>query len=431
VVSKKTIKLTLDQEQAFFKLKENRQNLFITGGAGTGKSFLVRHFLDSQPEKIPVLASTGAAAILVGGRTFHSFFGLGAMQGGPQAVFEAALNNRRLKRRLREVSKLIIDEISMLSSETLDCAEKIARALRGSDEPWGGLRIWAVGDFAQLPPVSRSTTKEWAFLGEAWASSSFKILHLSEVMRTEDQDFMKVLSDLRFGKLSVRLKHFLNSRVRNEVDSNITHLFPRRNQTESFNLKKLAEIPEVSRRYETIYSGDERYFDRLKRDAPVPEVLELKVGALVMLRVNDPRQRFVNGTTGRVLQLKDDAIVIETESRKLEIEPFVFSVQNDEGEETSFAKNFPMNLAYASTIHKIQGATVDRVHLDLSGLWEPGQAYVALSRARRAEGVTIHRWTERSILADPMVAAFYGGEDYEALESERRSLLREYGASLD
>src|SRR4051812_22839523 len=106
------ITLTLDQEQAFFHLKENRRNLFITGGAGTGKSFLIRHFLKSEVEKIPVLASTGAAAILVGGRTFHSFFGLGIMQGGPDIVFEAALKNKRLKKRLNEASRLIIDEIS-------------------------------------------------------------------------------------------------------------------------------------------------------------------------------------------------------------------------------------------------------------------------------------------------------------------------------
>jgi ATP-dependent DNA helicase PIF1 len=425
----KNFQLTLDQEQAFLHLKENRRNLFITGGAGTGKSFLIQYFLKSESEKIPVLASTGAAAILVGGRTFHSFFGLGVMQGGPQGTFDAAIQNKRLKKRLNSVSRIIIDEISMIGFETLDCAEKIARALRASDEPWGGLRVIAVGDFAQLPPVTRSTSKEWAFLGEAWASSGFKMIQLHEVMRTEEEELMNILSDARFGKLSVRLKHFLDKRVRRDVESDVTHLFPRRNQTESYNLSRLAELPEISRRYETIYSGEGRYHDRLKRDAPIPEVLELKKGAHVMLRVNDPKQRFVNGTTGRVVTLKDDIIVVETERRTLEIEPFVFSVQNEDGVEVAFAKNFPLNLAYASTIHKIQGATVERVHIDLHGLWEPGQAYVALSRARKAEGVTLIRWTERSIFADPMVAAFYGGEDYMETVQENRELLREYGAA--
>lgn len=424
----KLFQLTLDQEQAFIHLKENRRNLFITGGAGTGKSFLIQHFLKSEVEKIPVLASTGAAAILVGGRTFHSFFGLGVLHGGPAATFELALRNKRLKKRLNSVSRIIIDEISMISFEVLDCAERIARALRGNDEPWGGLRVICVGDFAQLPPVTRSLGKEWAFLGEAWASSGFKMIQLKEVMRTEDQEFMRVLSDARFGRLSVRLTHFLKTRTRKSSDFEITHLFPRRNQTESFNLERLEEIPEISRKYETIYSGDQRYFDRLKRDAPIPEVLELKKGALVMIRMNDPKQRFVNGTTGRVVALKDECVVIETERRTFEIEPFAFSVQNEDGEEVSFAKNFPINLAYASTIHKIQGATVDRVHLDLYGLWEPGQAYVALSRVRSADGLTLNRWNEKSIFADPMVTAFYGGEDIVDIVAEKEALLRECGA---
>ncbi|MDB5036597.1 MAG: helicase-like protein [Bacteriovoracaceae bacterium] len=406
----KTIQLTLDQEQAFLNLKENRRNLFITGGAGTGKSFLIQYFLRSQVEKIPVLASTGAAAIIVGGRTFHSFFGLGRMQGGPEQVFTEALKNKRLKKRLNQVSRLIIDEISMISFDTLDVAEKIARALRANDEPWGGLRIVAVGDFAQLPPVSQSRSKEWAFLGEAWAASEFKILHLTEVMRTEDTDFMAVLSDLRYGKSSVRLKHFLKTHTRQEVDGDVTRLFPRRDQTEAFNLGRLAEIPEISRRYETIYSGEQRYLERVQRDAPIPAVLELKKGALVMIRVNDSKQRYVNGTTGRVIALKDEVVTIETDRRTLEIEPFTYSVQNEDGQEVAFAKNFPLNLAYASTIHKIQGATLDKVHIDLLGLWEPGQAYVALSRARRGDDVTISRWSERSILADPMVKSFYGIE---------------------
>ncbi|MBN8554853.1 MAG: AAA family ATPase [Deltaproteobacteria bacterium] len=415
-------KLTLDQEQALYHLNhQERRNIFLTGGAGTGKSFLIQHFLRSTTEKIPVLASTGAAAILIGGRTFHSFFGLGLMQGGPQLTFEKALTNKRLKKRLKSVSTLIIDEVSMLSHETLDCAEAIARALRTVDMPWGGIRIIAIGDFAQLPPVSRAmpeefggyraNTKPWAFLGEAWASSGFKRLILEEVMRTGDQDFLKVLEDLRWGNLSVRLKHFLENQTCEYVDEDVTHLFPRRNQTDKYNLGRLADLSSESRKYETIYSGESRYFDQLKRDAPVSEVLELKKGAHVMIRVNDPRQRYVNGTTGTVVALKDDVITVDTANRRIDIEPFVFGVQDADGNEVAFAKNFPLSLAYASTIHKIQGATLDRLHVDLASLWEPGQAYVALSRARRGKDVTIMRWSPSSIRSDEMVKEFYSGSD--------------------
>ncbi len=404
----KQIKLTLDQEQAFSYLSEGYENLFVTGGAGTGKSFLIRHFLRSSEEKIPVLASTGAAAILVGGRTFHSYFGLGIMQGGPELTFQNALQNKRLKKRLRKNSTIIIDEVSMLSASTLDTAERIARALRGADEPWGGLRVICVGDFAQLPPISQSRQKEWAFLGEAWASSGFRTFELKEVMRTEDEVFMRVLGDVRLGKASIRVNQYLNDRKGRIPPENATHLFPRRDQTFKFNLERLNEINEPSHIFETEYEGDSRYQERLRRDAPIPEILELKVGALVMLRMNDPKQRYVNGTTGKIVDIKPDIIVIETETRRLEIEKFTFTVQDEEGAEVAGATNFPINLAYASTIHKIQGSTLDHIHVDLSALWEPGQAYVALSRVRRGGDVTVKRWTEKSIIADPMVKDFYG-----------------------
>lgn len=401
--------LTPSQTLAFSAL-QTRKNVFVTGGAGTGKSFLIRHFRDTKGgSKIPVLASTGAAAILLGGRTFHSFFGLGIMQGGPGRVFQKALENKRLRKRLRSTDEIIIDEVSMLSHEVLDCAEKICRALREMDEPWGGMRIIAVGDFAQLPPVSRAETKEWGFLGEAWAESEFLNFELQEVMRTEDQDFLAVLNKIRIGICDDEVENFLNDRVLDEVDSEVPHLFSRRDQTERFNLGRLSEIDDESRVYETKYVGESRYIESLMRDAPVPPNLELKLGALVMIRVNDPKQRFVNGTVGRVKNLYDDRVTIETDARRIELEPFPFSYVDADGEERAHAINFPLTLAYASTIHKIQGATLERAHIDLGNIWEPGQAYVALSRVRRTKDLSLIRWNSSSIKSDPLVQNFYSG----------------------
>jgi len=402
------VELTLSQSLAFSALQTSK-NVFVTGGAGTGKSFLIRHFRDTKEgSKIPVLASTGAAAILLGGRTFHSFFGLGIMQGGPGRVFQKALENKRLRKRLRTTDEIIIDEVSMLSHEVLDCAEKICRALREMEEPWGGMRVVAVGDFAQLPPVSRGTTvKEWGFLGEAWAESEFLNFELQEVMRTEDQDFLRVLNKIRVGICDEEVSDFLEARLMEDVDVDVPHLFSRRDQTEKFNLGRLAEIDEESRIYETKYSGDKTYVETLMRDAPVPASLELKRGALVMIRVNDPKQRFVNGTVGHIKSLREDSITIDTGRRLLELEPFPFSYVDADGEERAHAINFPVTLAYASTIHKIQGATLDRAHIDLGNIWEPGQAYVALSRVRKTKDLSLIRWSPSSIKADPMVQSFY------------------------
>ncbi len=413
-VSQKSEGLTLDQQQGLYHLLQGSENLFITGGAGTGKSYVIRHYLGKAGlgKSVSVLASTGAAAILMGGRTFHSYFSLGIMNGGIQATFERTLKDRRLKKRLREASLLIIDEVSMLSFEALDCAELIARTLRDNQKPWGGLRIIAVGDFAQLPPVSTTSQKPWAFLGEAWANSSFRTIVLRESMRSEDPEFLKILQDVRVGELSHRVSAFLENQTQSAAQERIenfetTFLFPRRYQTDEFNMAKLAEIPGNTRSFETIYSGAAHHVEKLKRDAPVSEILTLKKGARVMLRVNDPKQRFVNGTCGEITDFKDGKIRINITTREIDLEPMTFSILDDDGFEVASARNFPVGLAYASTIHKIQGATLDRIHVDLKSLWEPGQAYVALSRVRRSQDVTISGWSKGSIRTDPLVNQFY------------------------
>ena len=404
--------LTASQTEAFRELTEGRENLFLTGGPGTGKSFLIREFLDQSREKVPVVASTGAAAILIGGRTFHSFFGLGIMQGGAEAVVKKALKNKRLRKRLKQTATLVIDEVSMLSGETLDVAEHIARVVKKSPLPWGGIRMIAVGDFAQLPPITRRREKEWCFLSKAWERSRFKKVILREVKRTEDAAFLEVLEDIRWGKNSERVRIFLNERLTgaDEVETNVPHVFPRRAQTDAFNRARLNEIDSQPRFYKTEYGGKDIYIERLKRDAPVPEVLELKKSALVMLRMNDPKRRYINGTVGTLEELEDDILLVRTGKRLLEIEPFTFTILDDDGQEAAFAMNFPVTLAYASTIHKVQGTTLERCHISLRGLWEPGQAYVALSRARSGDGITLMDWDASSICADLAVREFYENE---------------------
>ncbi len=406
------VHLTPSQAEAFKDLTEGRENIFLTGGPGTGKSFLIREFLNHYPEKVPVVASTGAAAILIGGRTFHSFFGLGIMQGGAEAVVKKALKNKRLRKRLKETSTLVIDEVSMLSGETLDAAEHLARTVRKMPLPWGGIRVIAVGDFAQLPPITRGREKEWCFLSKTWERSRFKKIILREVKRTEDAAFLEVLEDIRWGKSSERVRTFLNERIlaAEEVKSNVPHVFPRRAETDAFNRARLNEIDCESRFYKTKYGGKDIYIERLKRDAPVPEILELKKSALVMLRMNDPKQRYINGTVGTLEELDDEYLLVRAGKLFFEIEPFTFTMLDEDGEEAAFAKNFPVSLAYASTIHKVQGTTLERCHISLRGLWEPGQAYVALSRARSGDGITLMDWEESSIRADLAVQTFYGSD---------------------
>lgn len=403
--------LTACQADAFVLL-QGSENVFITGGAGSGKSFLIRHYLQSKDTKeFPILASTGAAAVLVGGRTFHSFFGLGIMEGGVEATVEKAARNRQVVRRLKKIRGFVVDEVSMLSGPTLRAAEIIARRVRDSELPWGGLRVVAVGDFAQLPPVERNTSRArgWAFLDPVWSWSRFQTCHLVTQTRCLDEEFMLILNAIRQGIVSRDVKTYLDAHTRaTPRDFDGTRLFPRRDETDRFNLSKLEELPSKAHVFETIYAGDARSLENLKKYAPIPDVISLKEKALVMLRQNDPQQRWVNGSTGHIVRIKPQSLIIELlNGRLIEIERASFSMLDAEGDVVASAVNFPVSLAWASTIHKAQGSTLDRMAVNLSQLWEPGQAYVALSRLRQGADLSIERWDASSIRVDPQVVDFY------------------------
>lgn len=384
-------------------------NTFITGEAGTGKSFLIHRYLLRYAPHATLLASTGAAAVLIGGRTFHSFFGLGILEGGPERTIEKALRNGKLLKRLRETREIIIDEISMLPGIVLATAEQLARQARQSDEPWGGLKVVAVGDFAQLPPVQReSRLKDWAFTHGVWKKSQFNSYCLKTAVRFADPQFYQLLNGIRLGLLDQRLLDLLNSRKVSETPKDITHLYPWRARVAEFNQARLAEISNPAQVYVTIYSGAPAAVESLKKQAPIPESLELKEGAYVMLQQNDPRGRWVNGSTGWVRDLHKEKLTIElTNGKVIKVMKAAFTLVDADGHTLAEAVNFPLQLAYATTIHKSQGQTLDHAVIHLKGLWEPGQAYVALSRLRSLAGVYITEWSPQSFRVDAQVRQFY------------------------
>lgn len=400
---------------------EREGNLFLTGAAGTGKSYLLEQYLRGKAnEAFPVVASTGAAAVLIGGRTFHSFFGLGIMEGGLEATIARALKSRKLMQRLQQACCVIIDEISMLSGATLHAAEQISRRVRNVDEPWGGLRIIAVGDFAQLPPVTPGAQlKDWAFMHQVWRDSAFQPALLSTVMRTRDADFLDILNFVRAGTVNDEVRRFLDGhRTDASGEADATRLYPHRAKADEYNLRRLHSIPGNARSFETMYAGDERALETAKRAVPIPDVLLLKAGALVMLRKNDPSEDrvYVNGSLGHVVSIGDDALrILLLSGEEIEVGQEKFSYLDGDGNEVAAAWNFPVTLAWATTIHKAQGASLDRMIVDLASLWEPGQAYVALSRVRSADGLFVERWTPSSIRAEPLVTEFY---DSMAMEME-------------
>jgi len=422
------------EQSAAYSLLDSDQNVFLTGAAGSGKSFVLKEFFREKEswmnprQRTPILASTGAAAILIGGRTFHGFFGLGIMKGGPEATFREAIDNQYLLKRMIRTDQIVIDEISMISGPVLALAERIAREARASyrpelkDVPWGGMRVICVGDFAQLPPVNpHSRVREWAFLDPVWQRSEFKGIMLKQVMRTDEPEFIKVLNKIRIGQCDGEVEAFLDKRTKQESRTDILRLFSHRENTERYNLERLAALPHRVHSFRTQYKGAEWAVNQYAKNLPVPNNLQVKVDALVMFRTNAIDGTYANGTLGTVIEIdehgvceSDDGttttgrIIVELENGKeITVTKHVFECLDKDGEVVLAASQFPLVLAWASTIHKAQGMTVDRLITDVRKLWEPGQAYVALSRVRSAEGLFLAGWNPAAIFADKQVIAFH------------------------
>lgn len=408
----------LNSEQAdALEILNRSQNVFLTGRAGTGKSHLIHYFQKQLASaRIPIVASTGAAAVLVKGRTFHSFFGLGIMAGGVQATVEKACRSDRVKKRIQEIDGVVIDEVSMLSGITLSAAEQISRKIRGSSTPWGGLKVIVVGDFFQLPPVTRSDQpRDWVFRHSVWTDSEFQTVALNQVMRTQDADFLNALNEVRIAQISEETDDFFRSRISLDPNDEFvgTRLYPRNAQADGFNQKKLHELKDPLFEFHTEYSA--RLKEDIERAKPYfsfPEILPVRKGAFVMLTNNDPAWQWHNGTTGHVREISPSEITVEKLNGKtVEVKPITLEYLGPNGEILVTARNFPMRLGYAVTIHKAQGMTLDRLRTDLSGAWEHGQAYVALSRVKSSEGLSLRNWSRGSVVVDPEVIQFYRNQE--------------------
>ena len=394
---------------------EGKENLFLTGAAGSGKSFLLQHFLLNKDKlAYPVLASTGMAAVLVSGCTFHSFFGLGIMKEGLEKSIIDGSKNPKVKRRLRKAHTIIIDEISMLPKEALAAGEAIARNIKKSDLPWGGLRIIVVGDFAQLPPVSLGTLeKPWAFLDPVWEKTDFHPIALHTIMRTSDRDFLHILNEIRYGRYSKEVQEYLEERsAAYDKELHTTHLFARRKDVLTYNYERLHMLSGPIEKYATKYEGEKKGIEFLKRQSPLDEELQLKEGALIVIRKNDPIQRCFNGSVGYFLGVDEEQEIMNIEllsGNKIGLKKAEYSWYSPDKKVLATARNYPVNLAWAITIHRAQGASFDKLSVDIRNLWEEGHAYVALSRVKSGNSLFVKSFSKNSIqrCASPTVYNFY------------------------
>lgn len=410
--SKHAIGLNEGQLLFFREFLDSKRNLFLTGGAGVGKSFVVNRlseFCDDNGVFISKTSSTGVSAINIGAQTLHSFMGIGLADSPTEILISKVRKNKTARERLRHCKILFIDEISMVSGELLD---KVYAVLR--DLCYKMPRIIIVGDFAQLAPVFK-TDSLYAFESDSWNSLDFKTVHLTEIVRQDkESEFARLLSKIRFGDnsdISLLETRFITG----DIPEGSMVAFSRNVDVDAYNYEKLGQIKGELKTYKAIDLGSDRYLDSLDKNCLAPKNLDLKVGAQVMLLKNDLDKGLSNGSIGKVVAMGMASVDVDFGGN-------ITSIGQEEWkiEESSLSlsgkvstkilasrRQVALKLCWASTIHKIQSLTVDKITLDLSGCFASGQYYCALSRAKTLEGLYIKGHSHSSLKVDPRCVEFY------------------------
>ena len=411
----------LTPENRFRAAALGGNNCFLTGAGGTGKSTQLRSFIAECPRRVSVTAPTGVAALNVGGMTIHRFTGmmLGPAAGQSNEEYFAQLERDPRRsilagfNRVRRCEVLVIDEISMLPGRVFEFVEYLFRRLRGRDEPFGGAQVIATGDFLQLPPVRTSETERynWAFQAPAWTAASFRTFLLEKVRRQDEAAFVRALADFRVGRVWGDSARLLQSRVRSNPPSTMPRLFTHNVQVDKWNVFQLSELPGDETVLEAEQTGPDHQREFLTKNLLTPATLPLKRGALVMFTVNknEPGRNeplFVNGQIGYVEDIERDAVLVKTKAGAvIRVERFTWRYDQQDEDSASFSQ-FPLRLAWAMTIHKAQGLTLDSAYLDIRAAREPGQAYVAVSRVRSLAGLNFKEWF-KGVHVSPEAIEFY------------------------
>ncbi|CAG4952282.1 unnamed protein product [Colias eurytheme] len=388
------------------------KNIFFTGSAGTGKSYLLKRIVAALPPDVTMpTASTGVAACHIGGTTLHAFAGIGDGSGTVEKLCEKALKLPLVAQKWRKCKHLIIDEISMVDGAYFEKLEAVARHVRRNDKPFGGIQLILCGDFLQLPPVVDKTkaAKRFCFQTSCWENCIDLCFELKEVHRQTDQEFISILNSIRIGRVTKEISERLVQTARQKIESDgilATRLCSHTNDSKMINNSKLRDLEGE----EKVYSAQDSdsATSLLDMQTIAPAKLVLKVGAQVMLLKNiNVNAGLVNGARGVVVKFDEGLPVVRFKNKKeYTAKTERWYVKNANGS-LLCRRQVPLNLAWAFSIHKSQGLTLDCVEMSLSKIFEAGQAYVALSRAQSLNTLRVLDFDSRHVWADPSVLEFY------------------------
>jgi hypothetical protein len=385
-------------------------NVYLTGEPGSGKTHTVNTYISwlrSHGIEPSITASTGIAATHVKGMTIHSWSGIGVKDHLTASDIDTISSKEHLVRRIQNAKVLIVDEISMLAGNVLEMVNTLTKEVRQSEKPFGGLQVVLVGDFFQLPPISKAGREvAFAFESSAWRELNPLVCYLSEQHRQEDPVFLSLLTAIRTSSTDESHVSKLMTREDSEPDSDIPRLHTHNADVDRVNDEKLKTLKGNARTFLMRSTGAPVIIEALKRGCLSPETLILKEGAVVMATKNNPIAGYVNGSVGVVVGFDTYTTYPIVELRagaRVTFEPIDFEVEEN-GKVRAKLSQIPLRLAWAITVHKSQGQSMDSAAIDLSRAFEYGQGYVALSRVRTLSGVYLLGWNEHALAMHPSVA---------------------------
>ena len=402
----------MNQDKALAILKSG-QNVFLTGSAGAGKTYVLNQYIKYLKERkvgMAITASTGIAATHINGQTIHSWSGMGIKDSISNAQLRDLGKKQYIKKNMENVSVLIVDEISMLHKRQLEMLNDILMFFKENIEPFGGVQVIFSGDFFQLPPISREEQADkdkFCFMARAWTEAKLTVCYLTQQFRQNDLDFNGILNEIRSRSLSKKSIRSLEETMYNQ-QTIATKLYTHNADVDRINTEHLLELSSDLFTFHATATGNPNMFEMLKKSILAPEILQIKIGAKVMLVRNNFDKGYSNGTLGKVEDITEDEegnefpIIKTLDGKKIYLEKETWSIENEMGKTLASFEQFPLRLAWAITVHKSQGMTLDEAEVDLSKTFETGQGYVALSRVKSLDGLKLIGHNEYSYVLNDL-----------------------------